>query len=182
VPSFAKYSDYWSTSPGIGSLSGQGLADYSNRGFFSTKYNLGNAEFPQPSSSGPYSIVQQIPVRWDGNPITNGAPVYSYRGTVRDTLTGQDAVNVALTSYSVWDQFLQARAAVPSFSLNRQNYDAMADLLVPRAVAYSAGLINHFFRGRIEISLPRWPTTQSRAAPADSRKSVSRSGMGRHRS
>jgi hypothetical protein len=135
-------------------LNGQGLADYSNRGFFSEKYNLGNAEFSQPSSSGPYSIVQQTPVRWDGNPITNGAPVYSYRGTVRDTLTGQDAINVALTSYSVWDQFLQSRAAGPSFSLSRQNYDAMADLLMPRAVAYSAGLINHFFRGRIAISLP----------------------------
>jgi hypothetical protein len=30
----------------------------------------------------------------------------------------------------------------------------MADLLLPRAVAYSAGLINFFFRGRIDIALP----------------------------
>jgi hypothetical protein len=34
------------------------------------------------------------------------------------------------------------------------NYDAAADLLLPRAVAYSAGLIDYFFRGRLEISLP----------------------------
>jgi len=80
--------------------------------------------------------------------------VYSYRGTVRDTLIGQDATSVPLTSYSVWDQFLQSRSAVPTFSLNRQNYDAMAELLIPRAVVYSTGLINHFFRGRIGISLP----------------------------
>ena len=40
------------------------------------------------------------------------------------------------------------------YSLNRLNYDAMASLLVPRAVAYSAGLINFFFRGRIDIELP----------------------------
>ncbi|MEO9137024.1 MAG: hypothetical protein ABI316_10550, partial [Casimicrobiaceae bacterium] len=31
---------------------------------------------------------------------------------------------------------------------------AMADLLLPRAVAYSAGLINFFFRGRLDIALP----------------------------
>jgi hypothetical protein len=30
----------------------------------------------------------------------------------------------------------------------------MANLLLPRAVAYSAGLINFFFRGKIDISLP----------------------------
>jgi len=35
------------------------------------------------------------------------------------------------------------------------DYDAMADLLLPRAVAYSTGLINFFFRGQIEISLPQ---------------------------
>ena len=154
LPSFAKYGDYWSTSPGIASLSGQGMADYSNRGFFTAKYNFGNSEFPQPSSVAGYTMVPQPPVRWDGSGISNGAPVYFYRATVRDTLTGQDATNVALTSYSVWDQFMQSRSLSPSFSLNRQNYDAMADLLIPRAVAYSAGLINFFFRGRIEISLP----------------------------
>jgi hypothetical protein len=35
--------------------------------------------------------------------------------------------------------------------LNKSNYDAMADLLIPRAVSYSAGLINYFFRGKIDI-------------------------------
>lgn len=40
------------------------------------------------------------------------------------------------------------------YTLTRSNYDAMANLLVPRAVAYSASLINFFFRGRLDISLP----------------------------
>ena len=30
----------------------------------------------------------------------------------------------------------------------------MANLLIPRAVAYSAGLINYFFRGKLEITVP----------------------------
>jgi hypothetical protein len=59
-----------------------------------------------------------------------------------------------LTSYGVWDQFLEARGARPRYSLNYLNYDAAADLLLPRAVAYSAGLIDYFFRGQMEISLP----------------------------
>lgn len=40
----------------------------------------------------------------------------------------------------------------PTYSLNRFNYDDQAQLLIPRAVAYSAGLIDYFFRGRIEAS------------------------------
>ena len=59
-----------------------------------------------------------------------------------------------LTTLSVWDEFLQARGARLRYSLNYMNYDAAADLLLPRAVAYSAGLIDYFFRGRLEISLP----------------------------
>lgn len=40
------------------------------------------------------------------------------------------------------------------FTLNRFNFDAAHEFLIPRAVAYSAGLINHFFRGRIKVLNP----------------------------
>jgi hypothetical protein len=42
----------------------------------------------------------------------------------------------------------------PYFSLNRFNFDAAHADLIPRAVAYSAGLLNYFFRGQMQISLP----------------------------
>ena len=152
---FAVYADFWSTSPGPMSVDGLGLADYSNRGFFTAKYNVGNAEYPNPSSSlGDYSIEAQAPVRWNGTPIAGGAPVFVYKGSVPDKVLNTPARNVPLTSFSVWDQFMQSRGAAPSFSLNRINYDAMAGLLIPRAVAYSAGLLDFFFRGRMEIALP----------------------------
>jgi len=38
-----------------------------------------------------------------------------------------------------------------SFTLNEFNFKARYDYLIPRAVAYSAGLINHFFRGKIDM-------------------------------
>jgi hypothetical protein len=43
---------------------------------------------------------------------------------------------------------------VAAFTLNSVNYQAAAERLLPRAAAYSAGLINYFFRGRIGIELP----------------------------
>jgi hypothetical protein len=44
--------------------------------------------------------------------------------------------------------------AYPVFTLNSINYHAAMERLLPRAAAYSAGLINYFFRGNIEISAP----------------------------
>jgi len=43
---------------------------------------------------------------------------------------------------------------VPAFTLNSINYQAAAEFLLPHAAAYSTGLINYFFRGRIGIALP----------------------------
>ena len=40
------------------------------------------------------------------------------------------------------------------YTLNRFNFDAAHKLLIPRAVGYGAGLINHFFRGKLEITMP----------------------------
>lgn len=71
----------------------------------------------------------------------------------RTALTG---ANPRLSAFSIYnneltgfnDQFAQA------FTLTRFNYDAAHEFLIPRAVGYSAGLLNYFFRGRIEIGLP----------------------------
>ena len=40
-------------------------------------------------------------------------------------------------------------AVQQKFSLNRFNDDAMADILLPRAVGYAAGFLDTFFRGYI---------------------------------
>ena len=155
IPTFAKYTDYWSTSPGPNSLTGKGLADYSNRGFFTAAKNLDSLAYPSPSSNpATYTIRSAVPTLWDGSASTDNTPAYVYFGDVPDTYQQQSASNVALTTYGMWDQFLSSKSLPNKYSLNRLNYDAMADLLLPRAVAYSAGLINFFFRGRLDITLP----------------------------
>ena len=155
IPKFGKYSDYWSTAPGPQSLQGKGLADYSNRGFFTAQNNLGATTYPSPPSDPlSYNVKLVTPLRWDGSPAPGTAPAYVFRGKVLDTLTDSQATDVPLTSFGVWDQFLTSSSNLPRYTLQRINYDAMANLLLPRAVAYSAGLINYFFRGRIDIALP----------------------------
>jgi hypothetical protein len=141
LPVFDKYSDYWSTSPGSGSLSGKGLADYSNRGFFTPKYNYGNSTYPWPSGGTLETVFM------------NGALQKFLRVSVTDQYTGE-TVSIRNSTRSIWDDILENFGLSPTYTMTRINYDEMAGLLIPRAVAYSAGLINYFFRGKLEMSLP----------------------------
>lgn len=72
--------------------------------------------------------------------------------SVTDTAYPLETRPARLSSRGLFDQFLQA--ANGQTSLNIHNYDDQVALLVPRAVAYSAGLIDYFFRGQLKISLP----------------------------
>lgn len=89
--------------------------------------------------------------------------------TVSDVYAGGGAVpNPRATTLSLFDQDLQTYNARPVytdpddpfsvsyeyervFTLNRFNFQAAYPHLIPKAVAYSAGLIDFFFRGRIDV-------------------------------
>ena len=93
-----------------------------------------------------------------------------YSNSVADGLTqASPTTNERASSFSVLDQDLQGSGATVQivdpttgltystervFSLNRFNFAAAHSYLIPKAVGYSAGLINYFFRGRMEITLP----------------------------
>jgi hypothetical protein len=136
IPRVTKYSELWSTSPGDDGAVGRGLADYSNRRFFTAGKNLGENEYRLPlndvSSYSPESAKDLLPSRT--------------RTQINFLVGGDD--NIRMTTESAFDFFLGIRK---TYSLNRYNYDDQAKLLIPRAVAYSAGLIDYFFRGRLEI-------------------------------
>jgi hypothetical protein len=143
TPVFTKYSDYFSTRDG----SGKGLADYSNRNFFTAGTNLGNNNY----SSPPNDRGQYTEERIDS--------LVFLRGNVTDTQAGGTA-NIRMTTVSAFDFFLGTYHA---YSLNAYSCDDMADLLIPRAVAYSAGFIDYFFRGRIEAKSARHMDTTERS-------------------
>jgi hypothetical protein len=155
IPRYDRYSDYFSTASSAGIAAGTGMSDYSNRGFFTAGKNFNDTTYPLPSRNmSDYQVTAVQPVAWNGTPINSVALSICTRNRTRQRRAATTANGVALTTMSVWDEFLQARGARLRYSLNYMNYDAAADLLLPRAVAYSAGLIDYFFRGKLEISLP----------------------------
>jgi hypothetical protein len=52
IPTFNRYIDFFTTSPGSDSNPGYGMADYSNRRFFTQVKNLGNTDFRLPDPAG----------------------------------------------------------------------------------------------------------------------------------
>ena len=132
----------------------RGLADFSSRNFLSAGTNLADvsascAGLPEPPCNA--TAYQQVARLYSTTTLkgTVSAPVTLYTRDVVDALTGQVIPNVPMTSRSVWDQHLQTIGRQQKFSLNRFNYDAMADILLPRAVGYAAGFLDTFFRGYI---------------------------------
>lgn len=97
-----------------------------------------------------------------------------FASEVKDNYRGTSTVNPKASSASIFDQDLQFhgtfvpyrnldRCLDPTnpatceeirtnqiFALNRFNFDEAHKFLIPRAVAYSAGLIDYFFRGKLE--------------------------------
>lgn len=157
-PKFNNYEDFFYTETGAANAGGKGLANYSSRGFYSFGTNIGKTTLPQPHPSGvgltPVTVSSGL-VDMTGQPIA-GTTVFK-TGTVIDTVHGGSATEtgVKLSTVGIWNRALQQKnPAFSSHSLNHYNYDDQARLLIPRAVAYSAGLIDYFFRGSLEITPP----------------------------
>lgn len=144
-------------------IDGQGIADYSNRGFVSSGTNFTGSssnilpapDFPLPNGIGATVITKQID---DPNLLGPDQPL---RGeidfistAVRDHYQGSTFINPRTSSYSIFDADLENAGESRSFTLNRFNFDSAHQLLIRRAVGYSAGLINYFFRGRLAAEDP----------------------------
>ncbi len=148
---FTKYADIFSTARRDGVERGFGLADYSNRGFFSTGTNLGDNPYPLPSNNRNHYAEQVISV----DPRTGAKTAYLL-DAVFDTLNpALRRLDVPKTKEGIWYDTLAGTVGSTAaerfgYTLDQRIYDAQADLLIPRAVAYSAGLIDYFFRGRLE--------------------------------
>jgi hypothetical protein len=159
IPAFTTYRDYFSTAIGPASLNGLGLANYSNQGFYTAGTNLlsaSGAAYPSPTQSPSLLVETTIPngsvTDASGKTVTGALDLLV--GRITDRLSPVDSAdNVPLSARGMFDQFLKEKGR-QQYILTHYNYDAQAALLIPRAVSYSAGLINYFFRGRVEISLP----------------------------
>jgi hypothetical protein len=145
APKFARYSDYWRGGPDSRRV---GLADYSNRGFYTPGNNVGSAKY---RNSGP-NVDPAAGRRLIDESFLSGFKLPYVFGTVHDDLSGTTDT-IALSTEGLF-KVQGGPLVVTGYKISRRNLDDHAGLLIPRAVAYSVGLINYFFRGQLQIGVP----------------------------
>jgi Tol biopolymer transport system component len=151
VANFSDYIYYWTAG-------GYGLADVTNRNFFSERIFMvcngdicaeqGYAE-PIISASSAVNQIVEVPTQTDG---TKTGVMTFFPYTFVDPLTGEVVTNPRVLSHSFFDFDLLSIGGWPLFSQNKYTFEESQKILVKRAVGYSAGLINYFFRGQLEIT------------------------------
>jgi hypothetical protein len=159
VPRFARYEDYFSSVAHGNSHAGAGLANFSNANFYSvgTTPDRYPIRYPVP----PTDVAQLTKTNLAMGQVLNAKEelipdlaLELYRGAIRDNLNPQYSMNgVPLLVRGAFDEYLQARSR-SMYALTHYVYAEQARTLLPMAVAYSAGLVDYFFRGRLEAFLP----------------------------
>lgn len=173
--SFPTARSFWTTGRG----EGKGLAEYTNRGFVSARTNFDDksGRYASPAFD-PNSAWDADIRRPDLFPAANmpvppqcqddADPCYLtfYHNEVKDSYRPTETkINDKVSTWSIFDQDLKAYNKTytktdpetgqtyttnQAFSLNRFNFDEAHKFLIPRAVAYSSGLLDYFFRGKLE--------------------------------
>jgi hypothetical protein len=148
--------DFWTTSKDSVGTGGLGMAEFTNRNFFSMR-TLNSASFTAPAASTD-TLMDIAPLCQGANPPCPAGVtgMISFTTTaVGDNLRPQASqTNPYARAFSVYNWDLTKRGMSGMYTLNRFTYDAAAPMLVSRAIGYSAGLLNFFFRGQMTISLP----------------------------
>jgi hypothetical protein len=146
IGGYVPITQFWDTNQYDGSfpLTGTdiGIAEYSNANFFSEdtfKNDDPNGPdfFPYPDKSLTELWTDQSNNRKYLRSIGRGEPV-------------QHQAAVSVLYWYRLTYFPQYSSYLP-LGLDDKSYEEQANYLVPRAVGYSAGLLNYFFRGQLDI-------------------------------
>src|SRR5713101_5348151 len=159
IPQFSKPRDFFTNDQGTG------LAQYTNRAFVSQDTNFRwdgttarpNAKYPSPMPlpNPEVASVQNLDVPPAIKAYCGTDPVCNMRFYTSQSDHGEVQPRAATLSIFADDLDLfhiDSPDIDPGmrFSLNTLNFKAVIPNLIPRAVGYSAGLINYFFRGKID--------------------------------
>lgn len=157
VPNFARARDYWYTT-GAAGPSYVGMAEFSSNnyvsqgtGFRSTGAGvLANPDFPLPDGSGKSVAVRTVTITPRvGSTIT--APMAVVTGSIVDGYAYGVQPGKTLATMSVLDKLLAQSGHTRLFTVSSLVFEDQYPTLLPRAVAFSAGLINHFFAGKLGL-------------------------------
>jgi len=154
--------NFWrTTTPGTDISSGKGIAEFTNRNFYSSGTIQTYSSPPPPGASLTtyFTPSSEVDISDLLNNTTLSGKVRFWKSDVTDSLTGLAETNDRALSEGLLDSDLvkyhsTAGAGYLTYALNRFTFDAAHKFLIPRAVGYSAGFINFFFRGQLEITPP----------------------------
>lgn len=170
---FTQPRDFWVETDASGfPLNGplaHGLSQIINRNFVSEGTNFTGFEnrnhaeqYASPTLNTNDCSDEQVNTQdANGEPIS-GAVTFC-RNSFTDPNTGVLETNPRMTTFSLVGRDLRERGlSIPGgvFSLNALNAVSIGQLTIPRAVGYSAGLLDYFFRGKLEVTRAPHPETQ----------------------
>jgi len=130
---------------------GKGLAEFTNRNFLSRHTNFDDPAYQNyntPVATGEIVRAEIIEVPYL---LPVQGEVRYMKGEVSDLYLQQLANIDRLTAFSYFDYEMKQIYNERVYSQNNQVFKEYAEFLVPRAVGYSAGLLNYFFRGDINL-------------------------------
>lgn len=168
---FSKARDFWDT--GDAHWQGIGLSEFSNWNFvsqdtnFSYIVNSSDIHFgpsllydnPVPSQRIYYQDIvgrdgEMLGVQWYlGNEVQD---VYQ----TNESLLNNRASVFSIFYFDIYDEPDPHYSSI-GFTFNDETFNAARRFLIPRSVAYSAGLVNYFFRGQMKVTGARIYNTGS---------------------
>lgn len=160
---------FWISDP-LGPIAdyGKGISEFTNRNFVSAGTNF-RSRGRQVIPHDDYPLAPQFDENTElvidikqllPNTLLEGKLIF-YGNQVHDRYTGSLDFNPLATTVSIFDADLSRYRCPPGtdpqlidtcrlFTLNRFNFDSALAFLIPRAIGYSAGLIDYFFRGKLD--------------------------------
>ncbi|MGH8041715.1 MAG: hypothetical protein ACREPN_06690 [Rudaea sp.] len=156
-----------STNPAmVNADSRYGLMDYTNRGFFTggTLPGSTGVDFvePSPTIDSSYTAVSQPCVAGASlaGSVTNLTCMHLTHTVLDNVDSGyidtlpQGFSQPPLLLESAWSQVVPG-SPIPrphnGYMVGLEEFQTMANLTIPRAIGYSAGMLNYFFRGTIDV-------------------------------
>jgi hypothetical protein len=143
---------------------GRGLADFSSRNFFTQDTNeyderppatmppaKGCYTYPSPIVDPSTGVTEFVTEEYylSGIKVSDVFEETRFSGPIDDNFAGSHEQDNAQTVLSTLD-FETRTKGVSTYSLNDSSYYTRGAFLLPRAVGYAAGAVDHFFRGSIE--------------------------------
>lgn len=178
APMFSTPARFFSTPDETVQEKRTGLADYTNRGFFTggtLPETTTEPSPPHPLDTSYGMVVVNCPELAD-NPQLNTVTCTHYTHVVPDTVAPgyvdqlpcyqkSDGTQYCysqppLVSESVFRQILPpvstgtTQQFIPETALGIAELDTIGNMTIPRAVAYATGMLNYFFRGTLQVSAP----------------------------